>query len=417
VILEKIVLFLVLLALSALFSGAEAAYFSLKRTSLSGQQNRRTLALLENPRHLLITLLTGNTIVNTVMAILAALITADIAVKLDVNVALLMVVETVVITLTILLLSEITPKIMAIRNSERFAKTVSLPIRILSLILYPIAIPLYGFTHLLAIILPFKRESLFDSEDELMTLADLGAESGSIEQEESEMIKSVFDYGDTTVREIMVPRIDVVGIDREVALEEAIKTIKETKFSKFPVYNGNLDSIEGILYAKDVLSRMNSTSKDPDIISLCREPYFVPESKQIDLLLKDFQRRRDNIAIVVDEYGGTAGLVTVEDIVEEVVGEIRDEFDKEIPMIFSTRNDSWLVDARIPINDLEDELPISFEKEREFDTLGGFFFSEFGDIPLVGTSITHDSYRFQVRTMEGNRILKIEISKEETPDE
>jgi putative hemolysin len=135
------------------------------------------------------------------------------------------------------------------------------------------------------------------------------------------------------------------------------------------------------------------------------------------LLLKDFQRRRDNIAIVVDEYGGTAGLVTVEDIVEEVVGEIRDEFDKEIPMIFSTRNDSWLVDARIPINDLEDELPISFEKEREFDTLGGFFFSEFGDIPLVGTSITHDTYRFQVRTMEGNRILKIEISREETPDE
>ena len=110
-------------------------------------------------------------------------------------------------------------------------------------------------------------------------------------------------------------------------------------------------------------------------------------------------------------------MVTVEDIVEEVVGEIRDEFDKEIPMIFSTRNDSWLVDARIPINDLEDELPISFEKEREFDTLGGFFFSEFGDIPLVGASITHDSYRFQVRTMEGNRILKIEISKEETPDE
>ena len=400
-ILSEILLFLILLVLSALFSGAEAAYFSLKRTSHS---DRETLVLLENPRRLLITLLTGNTIANTAMAILAALITADIAVKLNVNVALLMGVETVVITLTILLLSEITPKIMAIRNSEQFAKTVSLPIRIFSHILYPIAIPLYGFTHLLSKIVPFKSESLFDSEDELMTLADMGAES-------------VFDYGDTAVREIMVPRIDMVGIDREINLKEAIKTIKESKFSKFPVYNGNLDSIEGILYAKDVLPQMNGSNENPDIISLCREPYFVPESKQIDSLLKDFQRRRDNIAIVVDEYGGTAGLVTVEDIVEEVVGEIHDEFDEKTPMIVSTGNDNWLVDARIPINDLEDELPISFEEEREFDTLGGFFFSQFGDIPLVGTSITHNTFRFQVRTMEGNRILKIEISKEETPDE
>jgi|TARA_Y100000310_G_scaffold263834_1_gene274287 CBS domain containing-hemolysin-like protein len=413
-ILSKIVLFLILLVLSALFSGAEAAYFTLKNTSLS---DRKTLILLENPRRLLITLLTGNTIVNTAMAILAALITADIAVELNLNVALLMVVETVVITVTIVLLSEITPKIMAIRNSEQFAKTVSLPIRIFSHILYPIAIPLYGFTHLLSKIVPFKSESLFDSEDELMTLADMGAESGSIEPEESKMIKSVFDYGDTAVREIMVPRIDMVGIDRESNLKEAIKTIKESKFSKFPVYNGNLDSIEGILYAKDVLPQMNGSNENPDIISLCREPYFVPESKQIDSLLKDFQRRRDNIAIVVDEYGGTAGLVTVEDIVEEVVGEIHDEFDEKTPMIVSTGNDNWLVDARIPINDLEDELPISFEEEREFDTLGGFFFSQFGDIPLVGTSITHNAFRFEVRTMEGNRILKIEIAKEETPDE
>ena len=413
-ILSEILLFLILLVLSALFSGAEAAYFTLKSTSHSDQE---TLVLLKNPRRLLITLLTGNTIVNTAMAILAALITADIAVKLNVNVALLMGVETVVITLTILLLSEITPKIMAIRNSEQFAKTVSLPIRIFSHILYPIAVPLYGFTHLLSKIVPFKGESLFDSEDELMTLADMGAESGSIEREESKMIKSVFDYGDTAVREIMVPRIDMVGIDREINLKEAIKTIKESKFSKFPVYNGNLDSIDGILYAKDVLPQMNGTNENSDIISLCREPYFVPESKQIDSLLKDFQRRRDNIAIVVDEYGGTAGLVTVEDIVEEVVGEIHDEFDEKTPMIVSTGNDNWLVDARIPINDLEDELPISFEEEREFDTLGGFFFSQFGDIPLVGTSVTHDTFRFQVRTMEGNRILKIEISKEETPDE
>ncbi len=303
------------------------------------------------------------------MAILAALITADIALRLELNTAVLMAVETVVITVTILLLSEITPKILAIRNSERFATKVSLPVRIFMLILYPVAVPLYGVTHLLSRLFRFKRETLFDSEDELVALADLGAESGSIEPEESEMIKSVFDYGDTAVREIMVPRIDIVGIENSATMDEAIAVVKESKLSKFPVYSDNLDTINGILYAKDVLPHINGEAGTESIASLLREPYFVPESKQIASLLKEFQRRK------------------------------------------------WLVDARLPINDLEDELPVEFEEEREFDTLGGFFFSQFGDIPTVGTNVVLDNFRFQIRTMEGNRILKIEIFREETPDE
>jgi CBS domain containing-hemolysin-like protein len=292
-----------------------------------------------------------------------------------------------------------------------------LPVRIFMLILYPVAVPLYGVTHLLSRLFRFKRETLFDSEDELVALADLGAESGSIEPEESEMIKSVFDYGDTAVREIMVPRIDIVGIENSATMDEAIAVVKESKLSKFPVYSDNLDTINGILYAKDVLPHINGEAGTESIASLLREPYFVPESKQIASLLKEFQRRKDNVAIVVDEYGGTAGLVTVEDIVEEVVGEIQDEFDKETPMVISTGSNRWLVDARMPINDLEDELPLEFDEEREFDTLGGFFFSQFGDIPTVGTNVVLDNFRFQIRTMEGNRILKIEIFREETPDE
>ncbi|MEE2876760.1 MAG: hemolysin family protein [Candidatus Neomarinimicrobiota bacterium] len=416
-ILGKFLLFLALLALSALFSGAEAAYFLVSKRGLTSDETEEVAALLKNPKHLLITLLTGNTIANTGMAILAALITADIASRLNMNTAVLMALETVVITLTILLISEITPKILAIRDSERFAVRVSLPLRIFMLILYPIAVPLYGLTHLLSRLFRFKSEMLFDSEDELVALADLGAESGSIEPEESEMIKSVFDYGDTAVREIMVPRIDIVGIDNRATIDEAITIIKESKLSKFPVYNGNLDSIEGILYAKDVLPHINGGARTEAIAPLLREPYFVPESKQIASLLKEFQRRKNNVAIVVDEYGGTAGLVTVEDIVEEVVGEIRDEFDRETPMVISTGVNRWLVDARQPIHDLEDELPIKFEEEREFDTLGGFFFSQFGDIPTVGTNVVLDNFRFQVRTMEANRILKIEIFREERVDE
>ena len=413
----EILLFLALLTLSALFSGAEAAFFSISKRGLASEESEEVASLLSNPKRLLVTLLTGNTIANTGMAILAALITADIALRLELNTAVLMAVETVVITVTILLLSEITPKILAIRNSERFAAKVSLPIRVFILVLYPIAVPLYGVTHLLSRLFRFKRETLFDSEDELVALADLGAESGSIEPEESEMIKSVFDYGDTAVREIMVPRIDIVGIENSATMDEAIAVVKESKLSKFPVYSDNLDTINGILYAKDVLPHINGEADTESIASLLREPYFVPESKQIASLLKEFQRRKDNVAIVVDEYGGTAGLVTVEDIVEEVVGEIQDEFDKETPMVISTGSNRWLVDARMPINDLEDELPLEFDEEREFDTLGGFFFSQFGDIPTVGTNVVLDNFRFQIRTMEGNRILKIEIFREETPDE
>jgi len=323
-----------------------------------------------------------------------------------------MIIETLVVTLTILILSEITPKVIAIRNSALFAKKVSIPIRIFMFLLYPIAVPIYNITNIISKLLPIKREVLFDSEDELVALANIGAESGSIEHEESEMIKSVFEYGDTAVREIMIPRIDIIGININVSINKAIEIIKETKFSKFPIYIDNLDSIQGILYAKDILPFINKKTEYDNISSLGRDAYFVPESKQIDSLLKDFQKRKDNIAIVVDEYGGTAGLVTVEDIVEEVVGEIRDEFDKETPMVISTGTNRWLVDARIPIHDLEHELPVSFEIDREFDTLGGFFFSHFGDIPTVGTNVILSNFRFQVRTMEGNRILEIEIFRD-----
>ncbi len=411
-IISEILLFLFLLLLSSIFSGSETAYFSINKKELSSKEAKEVMSLLQNPKRLLITLITGNTIVNSAMAILAALITADIANTLNLNLTALMILETLVVTLTILILSEITPKIIAIRNSTLFAKKLSVPIRIFMFLLFPLAIPIYRLTNVISKLLPLKREVLFDSEDELVALANLGAESGSIEQEESEMIKSVFEYGDTAVREIMVPRIDIVGIDINSSISKTIELVKKTKFSKFPIYNDNLDTIHGILYAKDILPFVNGNIKEKNISSLCREAYFVPESKQIDSLLKDFQRRKVNIAIVVDEYGGTAGLVTVEDIVEEVVGDIRDEFDIETQMISLIGPNRWLVDAKISIHDFESQIPISFEEDREFDTLGGFFFFKFGDIPKVGTNVKLSDFRFQVRTMEGNRILKIEITRD-----
>lgn len=411
-IIADIAIFVLLLAASAFFSGSEAAFFSLRDSRLSTPAaNESVLQLLERPRRLLITILTGNTIINTSMAFLAAVITADVAERAGANLPVLVAVETVVVTVVILLVSEITPKVLAIRNSEDYARRVALPIRIVSFILYPLAALLYNVTHFLTGWIPWRKETLFDSPAELQALADLGADTGTLKDQEREMIKSVFDYGETAVREIMVPRIDVVGMDVATPVEKAIEIVRTSHFSKFPVFRGDIDSIEGILYAKDLLPYLNGRDNTVEILSLCRKPLFVPESKQIDDLLRDFQKGKETIAIVVDEFGGTSGLVTLEDIVEEVVGEIRDEFDREVPRVVSSGKHRWLVDAKISINDLEASIPVAFPEDREYDSLGGFLLEQFGDIPSAGESVDVSGYRFEVKTVSENRIINVVITK------
>ena len=415
----EIVLFVVLLSLSAFFSGAEAAFFSLKDSKKRQQSaNSHVSDLLANPRRLLITILTGNTIVNSAMAFFAAIITADIANSINANLPLLLIAETVILSIVILMVSEITPKILAIRKSEVFAGKVAFPIRIFSAFLYPLAALLYNFTHLITSWIPHEEEELFDSEDELRTLADLGADRGTLKDEERRMIKSVFDLDETAVREIMVPRIDIIGMEQTISLKSAIDIIRQNRFSKFPLFEESIDKIRGILYAKDLLPYINSDDHNGiKLATLMRKPFFVPETKQIDDLLKDFQERRENIAIVVDEFGGTAGLVTVEDIVEEVVGEIQDEFDEEERLLHPLDKGQWMVDAKTTINDLVDEIPIEFPEEREYDTLGGFMFEQFGDIPKVGDITVYQNYSFKVKSLEENRILKIVLTKMENSDE
>ena len=415
----EIVLFVVLLSLSAFFSGAEAAFFSLKDSNRKQHRiNSQVSNLLTNPRRLLITILTGYTIVNSAMAFFAAIITADIALSVGANLPLLLIAETIILSIVILLVSEITPKILALRNSEAFANKIALPIRIFGAFLFPLAALLYKFTHIITSWIPHEKEELFDSEDELRTLADLGADRGTLKDEERRMIKSVFDLDETLVREIMVPRIDIIGMEQMTSVRDAIEIIRQNRFSKFPLFEDSIDKIRGILYAKDVLPYINSNDNNGiKLTSLMRKPFFVPETKQIDDLLKDFQERRENIAIVVDEFGGTGGLVTVEDIVEEVVGEIHDEFDEEARLLHSLGNGRWLVDAKTTINDLVDEIPIDFPDDREYDTLGGFMFEQFGDIPNVEDVTEYQNYSFRVKSLAENRILKIVLTKMENVDE
>ncbi|UCD36861.1 MAG: HlyC/CorC family transporter [Fidelibacterota bacterium] len=403
-----------LLVLSGLLSGAETAFFRLQsRIKDYGEDvsiHKSILVILQRPRHLLISLLTGNTLVNIAMAFVAALLTADIALRLGLNLSLLLVIESIVVTTVILLFGEITPKLLAIRHTTAFARLASRPVKVLVMVLYPVGRLIYGFTHLVTQVLRIRPEKMFTSEEELKNLAEVGLDRGTLAQSETEIIHSIFDFGDTAVHEIMVPRVDILALEARSGPEQAQEMIRTRQVSKIPIYKESIDDIRGILYAKDILPYLDGTHPEVNLIRLSRPPFFVPESKGVASLLQDFKDRRTSIAIVVDEFGGTAGLVTLEDVVEEVLGELRDPFDLEEAEIRSAGHDEFLVDAGVALDDLGDRLGHQFPTDREYDTLGGFLFDRFDKIPSVGQWITDGGRRFTVKALEGNRIAQVHIS-------
>ena len=226
------------------------------------------------------------------------------------------------------------------------------------------------------------------------------------------MIQSIFDFKDKTVHEIMVPRVDIVGLSKDSAIDIIMDIIKEQQFSKIPIYKDSVDNIKGILYAKDIIPYLLGSRPKINLLSLSRETFFVPEQKKLDDLLLDFKEKRTNIAIVVDEWGGTSGLVTLEDVVEEVIGEIHDPFDKAESSILLADDGSLIVDASISIYDLEEQTDIVFpeSEERDFDTLGGLILDLLGDIPQKNDSVKYQNRVYTVKTIEGNRINKVHIS-------
>ena len=233
------------------------------------------------------------------------------------------------------------------------------------------------------------------------------------------MIQSIFDFKDKTVHEIMVPRVDIVGLSKDSAIDIIMDIIKEQQFSKIPIYKDSIDNIKGILYAKDIIPYLLGSRPKINLLSLSRETFFVPEQKKLDDLLLDFKEKRTNIAIVVDEWGGTSGLVTLEDVVEEVIGEIHDPFDKAESGILLADDGSLIVDASISIYDLEEQTDIIFpeSEERDFDTLGGLILDLLGDIPQKNDSVEYQNRVYTVKTIESNRINKVHISSKVVKNE
>ena len=405
-----IIIFIILLILSAFFSGTETAYFHIRQHR--DKPPEKVKSILDHPRHLLVSLLTGNTIVNVAMASLAAYLTHQYAQEHDWNESTLIFIEVIVVSAIVLIFGEIVPKMAAIRQSEKFAERVYSPMKIMISVLYPVAQGFYTATNLIMKLIPFRKEKIFDSEEELKILAELGEEEGTLQEEESEMIQSIFDFNEKTVGEIITPRVDIVGLKSTETLDKAMDIIGEKQFSKIPIYKDSMDNIKGILYAKDIIPYLMGSRPNVNLQMIAREPFFVPETKPIDELLAEFKNRKTSIAIVVDEWGGTEGLVTLEDVVEEVIGEIRDPYDNEEVNVLKQPDGSFIVDGSITIYDLEEETDIKFPEERDYDTLAGFILETLTEIPTVGEHVEYEDIVYTVQSVENNRIGKVKLQKD-----
>jgi len=367
------------------------------------------LKLLENPQKLLVSILTGNTIINVIIASFAAIITIDFAHSQGYSTSLIIFLDVAVVAIIVLLFGEILPKLFANRNGLKFARIFYLPLKFMSILLSPIVFVLYGITNGLVKILPIKKEKIFDTEEELILLTELGEEEGTLRAEESEMIQSIFEFHEKNVHEIMTPRVDMVAISSSTPLDEVMDVIKDKQFSKIPIYKKNIDDIKGVLFAKDILPYLTGSRPQINLSLISRQPFFVPENKNIDELLKDFKAKKTNVAIVVDEWGGTEGIISLEDIVEEVLGEIRDPYDQEETQVNKIDDDNFVAEGKISIYDLEEETDLEFPEDRDYDTLGGFIFTQHGNIPNIGQKIEYNSYLFTVKEMDGHRIEKVLI--------
>jgi len=397
---------------SGVLSGSETAFFHIKSNSKKISKNVKNL--LKDPQKLLSTFLTGNTIVNIALASMATLITKNIAIKNNYDISFSILIQIIVVTILILIFGEILPKIIAIRNSESFANKSFYVIKFLEFLFLPISIVFYFITNTVIKTFRLKKEKIFDSEQELKILTSISQQQGTLQSEESNMIHSIFDFKDKTVHEIMIPRVDIIALPTDATIDVIMDLIKDQQYSKIPIFKESVDNIKGILYAKDLIPYLIGSRPQINLLALTREPFFVPEQKSLDDLLLDFKEKRTNIAIVVDEWGGTSGLVTLEDVVEEVIGEVHDQFDKNESNLKKIDDNSIIVDASISIYDLEEQTDIVFpdSEDRDFDTLGGLILDLLGDIPKKNDSVKYKNRIYTVKSIEGNRINKVHIGRE-----
>jgi len=404
-------LLIVLVGCSALLSGAEAAYFSLGRARLrdpaaeSGTAPSPVAPLLRKPHDLLVTLLVGITLVNIGAAALAAALAERLFGAMGLVVA-------VVVMLGVLtVFGEVLPMTLAVEFPRRFSAIADRPVAWLAALLAPVRAVLAGVTALTLRVAGGERPPGAPeiSEHELRMLVDVGAREGVVERSEREMIHRVFELEDTLVREVMVPRPDMLCLDVATPAAEILPALREHLHSRVPVYEESIDQIVGILYTKDLLPYHRGLPGGFELRQHLHPPYFVPESKRADALLREFQAKKLHLAIVVDEYGGTAGLVTLEDLLEELVGEIRDEFDEEERLIQRVDARTWRVAGKLGLDELNAATGLGIPKE-SFDTVGGWVLDLFGRVPHKGERLQRPDVCVTVEKVVRTRVVEVLVA-------
>jgi gliding motility-associated protein GldE len=412
---------LVLLVCSALISGAEVAFFSLTPANFITENGKRTntqkivVKLLDKPKKLLATILVANNAINIAVILLFDLLTDEFFGRLNTEIFGInfkFIVEVGVITFLILLFGEILPKVYASRNKVKFSNFMAYPMNVLDTLFSPISVPMRAVT--LSIHERLGKQKSYISIDHLSQALELTREEDTT-KEEQKILKGIVSFGNTDTKQVMRPRMDIFALNINQKFSEIIPGIIENGYSRIPVYKENIDQVVGILYVKDLLPYLDK--RDFDWTRLFREPYFIPENKKLDDLLNEFKEKKIHLAIVVDEYGGTSGLISLEDIIEEIVGDISDEFDDE-DLIFSKLDDAnFVFEGKTPLKDfykiIKIEDPIVFEENKgESETLAGFLLEISGGFPKKNEIITFLNYVFTVEVIDDKRIKQIKLSIE-----
>ncbi len=397
-----------LLATAAFLSAAEISLVSVTRfrvRALREEGNKKAQVLeemLSQPHRFLSTIL----MLTLLVQVGASAIAAGLALEIGLPVATA--VATGVMTFLIFIFSEMAPKTYASNHPERVSLAVAPVIRWLSVIFYPLVQLLIFFSNGVIRLLGGKAtgEGLSVTEKDIKALVTAAQEQDMIEEEEEKLIHSIFEFGDTLVREVMIPRTDMVMLDEKASMEEALEAIMQSGYSRIPVYRGDFDHIVGVLYAKDLLPYLKMGESDARLKDLLREAYFVPESKRVSELLNELRTLTIHMAIVLDEYGGTSGLVTIEDLLEEIVGEIFDEYDRALELYERLEDGKYSIDARISVDDLNELLGTELPAH-EWDTLGGLMYNLMGKIPKQGDSVDFEGLRLTAQKVVGRRIHKV----------
>lgn len=404
-----------LLVLSALVSGSEVAFFSLSQSDLNkaaesnSRKEKMVVALLEKPQKLLATILIANNVIN----ILAVLIFAYLGEYFfrGVGSALLkFLIEVILVTFLILLFGEVLPKVYASRNSLKFASFMAKPLAVTSALLSFVSLPLMSLTNVIEGSFGKKKSNI--SVEKLSQALELTADEATT-KDEQKILEGIVSFGNTETGQIMIPRIDIFALPEDEPYDMVISKIIKNGFSRNPVYNDNIDEIIGVLYAKDLLPHLNK--KDFNWQKLLRKPYFVPENKKLDDLLREFQEMKNHLAIVVDEYGGTSGIVTLEDVIEEIVGDISDEFDDSDLTYTKLGPNKFLFEGKTNLKDFykivgEENTDLFDENKGESETVAGFVLEIYGRFPKKKETIKFNNYAFKIESMDKKRIKQVLIT-------